>query len=107
MTKKFREKKDHVIAPGYQKNILPKCETFERDAFDQMLSQDGCTSVRIYFGMGTDDKIHAIIVGVDKDGHDMVRTSTTSMAMDSTNDIIIENGARCPDDCPPDTGLNI
>lgn len=107
MTKKFREDKEKVMAPEFKnKHLLPKCETFERAAFDQLLAQEGCAAIRIYYGMDQEHKVHAIIVGVDASNNDMVRTSTSTMVMDSTDDIILENGDRCPDVCPTDSPLN-
>jgi len=108
MTKKFREKRDHILAPEFKnKDILPKCETFDRAAFDRVLAQDGCTSIRIYYGMDAEDKVHAIIVGVDAQNRDMLKSSAANVVMDGVDDEIIENGDRCPTVCsPPPSELN-
>jgi hypothetical protein len=55
--------------------------------------------------------IHAIIVGVDKDGRNIVPiTSTDESNSDSGEEDdftgFIETGVRCPPTCPPDEEEN-
>jgi len=106
MTKKFREDKDKIVKDEYKgKNLLCICESFDRAAFDQLLQREDCKGIRIYYGMKQDDhQVHAIIVGFDAEGKDILPTA--NIAMDSTNPIIVENGGKCPDDCPPPSDLN-
>lgn len=106
MTRKYREMKEKIVAPGFDKDILANCETFDRSAFDTLLMQEGCKGIRLYYGMDGDNNVHAIFVGVDADNKDMLRRSTASLAMDMTDDEVMDNGARCPQDCPPASELN-
>lgn len=100
MTSSYRKGKDAILLSGYQgKNLLPICETFGRAAFDTLLGQTDCTSIRIYFGMDTDLKIHSIIVGVNSNNEDMIPSESNDLQ-------IMEVGIRCPDDCPPKSDLN-
>lgn len=78
----------------YQADIpagMVNSETFHKEAVSALLSQPGCVSLRVYYGKQTDDTIHAILVGVDEQGADMIQTF----------DLILEEGARCPPFCPP------
>jgi hypothetical protein len=98
MTKDFRTDKENILDSAYQnKDILPICETFNRDAFDDVLAQQDCVGIRIYLGMDKSSKIHAIIVGVDSDNKDILVTD---------DEKIIDAGQRCPNYCPPDSPLN-
>ncbi|MBW0161915.1 MAG: hypothetical protein HYI21_03690 [Sediminibacterium sp. Gen4] len=65
-------------------------EMFCKDSVLALLSQPGCASLRIYYGKQENGTIHAILVGVDENGADMVQTS----------DLILEEGVRCPPFCP-------
>lgn len=65
-------------------------ETFNKESVSALLSQPGCASLRIYYGKQKDGTIHAILVGVDEHGADMVQPSN----------LILEEGARCPPICP-------
>ncbi|HWI91801.1 MAG TPA: hypothetical protein VNT20_11040 [Flavisolibacter sp.] len=106
MTKKFKEDKDKVVKDEYKgKNLLPVCESFDRAAFDKLLQREDCKGVRIYYGMkGDDQRLHAIIVGFDAEGKDILPVD--GIVMDGTDPIIIENGQTCPNYCPPPSDLN-
>jgi hypothetical protein len=106
MTALYRREMSKI--PGYpfmDENILPICETFDRAAFDALLNQEGCTSVRIYYGMSDDLKIHAIVVGVNSDNEDILPV-TGIAEVSNTDEVIIEEAFRCPDYCPPKSPLN-
>jgi hypothetical protein len=105
MTKKFRDDKDKIMKDEYKgKHLLPNCESFDRAAFDALLQREDCRGVRIYYGMKQDDdRIHAIIVGFDEEGRDILPVE--GVAMDNTQPPIIEEGLPCPNYCPPDSGL--
>lgn len=100
MTTLHRAQRENILDTSFKsQNILPKCETFDRDVFDTVLAQTGCEAVRIYYGMDEDKKVHAIIVGVNGDGEDMFSSKSDSNA-------IFEEATRCPNDCPPSSDLN-
>jgi hypothetical protein len=106
MTRTFRANREAILEPSYQGlNLLPICETFDRDAFDQLLLQEGCDGVRIYYGMDDGMQVHAVIVGVDAAGADMV-SGGAGVSLVAEGDVIIENGGRCPDICPGGSPLN-
>ncbi|MEI9912222.1 MAG: hypothetical protein WDO71_22770 [Bacteroidota bacterium] len=104
MTELFRNQRENILKTAFQgNNLLPICETFDRDAFDILLAKTGCVSLRIYYGMSEDFKIHAIIVAADEEGADMLPTGNN---LNEEDDDIFENGNRCPDLCPPTSPLN-
>jgi polyphosphate kinase 2 (PPK2 family) len=106
MTKRFREQKDAIMRDEHKgKHLIPHCESFDREAFDKLLQNENCKGVRIYYGMKEgNDRVHAIIVGFDAEGKDILPGG--SVAMDATDPKIIEDGKTCPDYCPPPSGLN-
>lgn len=73
---------------------MPVSETFELASINALLSQPGCTALRIYYGKKVDGNIHAILVGVDANGEDI------------TGGVLLEEGYRCPPYCPPPSVLN-
>ncbi len=105
MTTLYRQEKEAILEPAFRgKNILCRSETFQRDVFDEVLAQAGCTGLRIYYGMDRDLKIHAIIVGVNEKNEDMLPAGVS--LTDGEGSGIIEDGARCPEECPPSSPLN-
>jgi len=100
MTTLYRQDRETILGNSYKnQNILPKCETFDRDVIDDLLAQSGCTGLRIYYGMDSNNKVHAIIVGVNSSDEDIIFPNTD-------NSLIAENAQRCPEDCPPSSDLN-
>lgn len=105
MIKRFKEQKDAVMKEEHKgKHLIPHCESFDRAAFDILLQQENCKGVRIYYGMKENEhQIHAIIVGFDSEGRDLLPVE--NIAMDSRDPIIIDQGQTCPTNCP-DSGLS-
>ena len=98
MTTLYRQYKEIILATNYKNlNILPKCETFDRGDLDDVLKQDDCVAIRIYYSMGSDYKVHAMIVGVDSNDADILPAGSEK---------IMENARRCPTNCPPASSLN-
>jgi len=104
MTSLYRTEKENILKPEYQnQGILPLSEAFDRSPFDIVLGKRGCMGLRIYYGMSEDLRIHAIIVGTDESGNDMLSAGQREPEED---DDIIEKGSRCPDICPSGSPLN-
>jgi hypothetical protein len=82
---------------------FPICETFSVDAINRLLSVTGCASFRIYYGMKADNQVDAILVAVNEAGEDIL----PDLGSSGTDDpVILEDGFRCPTDCPPESPLN-
>ncbi|MGD1043779.1 MAG: hypothetical protein ABR936_00475 [Bacteroidota bacterium] len=47
---------------------------FGKDVVEKTMKQPGCVSVRMYYGKNANGKAGFVIVGVDKNGRDMVPT---------------------------------
>lgn len=104
MTEKFSENRETVFGPEFKgRDILPFSETFNRQAIDQLLSAADCAGMRICYGMDEDLKIHAILVAVNAANEDLLPSETTLVKDDGK--VIIEEGQRCPDLCPPSSPL--
>jgi hypothetical protein len=107
MTTLYRAEKENILATAYRdQNILPLSETFDRAAIDAILIEDGCTAVRIYYGMSEDLLVHAILVGVNEDNEDILPPSGNLLSNETDDEVIVEQGIRCPPDCAPSSPLN-
>jgi len=85
---------------------FPVCETFEKDAINSLLAVQDCAFLRIYYGMKEDGLVDAILVAANAAGEDLLPGQAPAAAATSGDPIILEDGYRCPDDCPPDSSLN-
>jgi hypothetical protein len=83
----------------------PVCETFEKAAVAKLLATEGCASLRIYYGMKENKNVDAILVAVNAIGEDILPLATNVVAA-TDEPVILEDGLRCPDDCPPKSPLN-
>lgn len=73
MTKLYRNQKDAIFSTKYSgQNILPLCETFDSETVAAILAQPSCTAFRIYYGMDDKLQVHAILVGVNAKGQDIL-----------------------------------
>ena len=82
---------------------FPISETFGVDAINRLLATTGCASLRIYYGMKTDNQVDAILVAVNAAGEDLLPNLTSSGDEDP---VILEDALRCPTDCPSESPLN-
>lgn len=94
----------------HEKDVLPRCETFARSAIEALLKTKDCQSVRIYYGMKEDHTIHAILVGVNSKNEDILPVGTVYQERSAGVETpppppILDEGIRCPDDCPPPSPL--
>jgi hypothetical protein len=106
MTSTYRKEKDNILALEFQGlNILPICETFDRASFEVLLAETDCTYIRVYFGMDKNLQIRVIAVGADSKNADILPVAGQAKALDGGGNIV-EDGIRCPDICPPPSGLN-
>jgi hypothetical protein len=104
MTTTYRDNRENILSPVYQgKDILPLSETFNRAAFDTLLATPGCQGLRIYYGMDQNLQLHAIVVAVDANNRDLLPSLATT---GSGDDVIVEEGQRCPPICPDPSPLN-
>ena len=105
MTTRYRNEMEAVLAPAYKgKDILPICETFDRSSFDALLAEQGAMFIRIYLGMGADSKIRVIAVAASEKGDDILPAAGKALADDGAS--IVEDGIRCPTNCPAASPLN-
>ena len=107
LTSHYEKNKDSILKKRFHgKTILPTCETFDRSAFDQLLSQDGCVGIRIYYGMDKESNVKLVVVGVDEKDQDMVGSNSKmekikSVEITDEPVLALSDGLRCPPYCPP------
>jgi hypothetical protein len=97
MTTRYRNEKDKIVKPEYT-NLLPICETFDKAAFEELVKEDGCLSVRCYLAMGPDMIVRMVFVGVDDRDNDILPPTAGAA--------IMEVGTHCPPVCPVAGPLN-
>src|SRR2546423_13093659 len=98
LTSQYRSYKETILATAYRnQNVLPVCETFDRDTLDRLLAQTDCQKIRIYLSMDTNYKVKIVVVGVDSNDEDILTKNS---------EVIGEDGYRCPTQCPPPSPLN-
>ncbi len=84
LTRKYRDGGDHRKGDS---------TAFNQPQVIELLTQPGCVGMRIYRGMTADGESATVLVGVDKDGNDMV------------NGVLLEIGMPCPPWCTDDNSL--
>jgi hypothetical protein len=105
LTAALRSNRNSILQSQFQdQDIVPLSETFNRADIDLLLAQDGCEAIRIYYGMDTEMKLHAVLVGVNEDNKDILPSQQINPSVEE--DIILEEGQRCPIICPPESPLN-
>ena len=103
LTTRFRSNRNTVLQTQYQSDdILPLSETFNKNDIELLMAQDECAAIRIYYGMDTDLKLHAVLVAVNEDNEDILPSAISN----NGEDIIVEEGQRCPIFCPSQSPLN-
>lgn len=87
------------------------CETYENVAIQELLAVPGCAYLRIYLGRKADDSIVTVLTAVNEKNEDIlpletagVRAEDTQVATDGP--VLLEDGYRCPESCPPKSKLN-
>ena len=58
-------------------------EMFDNSSIQRILDQVGCSSLRIYYGLKTDNSQCLILVGVDTDGNDLYEGYLTENGLGS------------------------
>jgi hypothetical protein len=103
MTTLYREQMDTILADDFKgQDILVRSETFSSVQVEKLLAKPGCIELRIYYGMSQDLKIHALLVGVNESGEDIL----SNAPLNSDDESVVEEARRCPPICPPESPLN-
>jgi hypothetical protein len=106
MTALYRREMNTILAEQFRdQGILAVSETFDRAAFDTLLSEAGCAAVRIYYGMSADLKVHAVVVGVNSNNEDILPSSANALT-DDDGPVILEESQRDPMFDTPPSPLN-
>lgn len=84
---------------------MARCETFDRQAIDRLLSIVGCVKIRIYYGT-KEGEVHAILVAADAANHDLLPSAQSGTSVGDDDPVIINDTYRCPPHCPDDSPLN-
>lgn len=104
LTSHFRNNRELILSLQYKgQEILPLSETFNRTAIDLLLAQQGAAGLRIYYGMDSENKVHAVLVAVNSDNEDILLNGES---VKGEEPMIMQEGQRCPAICPPSSVLN-
>lgn len=105
LTDRYRSNRNSILQTTYQgSDLLPLSETFNVQDINLLSSQEGCEAIRIYYGMTDNLQVHAVLVAVDENNADILPGASASL--NEAENIILEEGQRCPSICPPDSPLN-
>lgn len=105
LTDRYRSNRNSILQTSYQSSdLLPLSETFNVQDINLLTSQEGCEAIRIYYGMTENLQVHAILVAVDEENADILPDPPESL--NAEDNIILEEGQRCPSICPPESPLN-
>lgn len=79
-------------------------ETFPAEVISRILAQRGCCRFRIYNGLGEDNRLRFVMVGVNEYGFDYLKCKSNRDNNDSCKNIndlplIVEMGSPCPEAC--------
>lgn len=103
MTTRYRKEKTAILKPEYSPDILARAETFSRAAFEELLAQPGCESIRAYYGMDEKKNVKLLFVAVNAENEDILPASgKEAEAGGSIQDV----GQRCPPICGKQSPLN-
>lgn len=94
MTSIYRERRAELAEQLSEQMVLPLSETFNREAFEQLLAQPGCVGIRMYLGMDDEAQLRTLYVAVNDNEEDIL-----PLEADETAGVIIETGKTCPPDC--------
>ena len=91
----YKDQRSVILRDEFDISILTLSETFQKEDFESLLNQTGCTNIRAYIGMDDRNNLRFIFIGVNSKNQDILE-----------NNIIIERGMRCPNNCPPASDIN-
>jgi hypothetical protein len=83
LTKEYRSRNSSSI----------KAHFFGKEVLSQLLDQEGCMGIRMYYGQDEDGNSELVLVGADASENDML-------------DLIIDNSVPCPNYCSSPNALN-
>jgi hypothetical protein len=104
MKKLYAANSQTILQPQFQnKEILVTSETFNLDLAVAITDVTGAAGFRIYYGMSTDLKVHAMLIAVDKDGNDILPPAMNAnlgvQTLTAGGGVAGEEGQRCPPGC--------
>ncbi len=85
---------------------FPICETFAKDSVIRMLSHENAANLRVYLGEKEDGNVVAVLCAADENGEDILPLQLLGQTEDENDGLILEDGTRCPELCPPPSPLN-
>lgn len=70
-----------------------KARFFGKDIINQILDQEGCMGIRVYFGQDEDGNRQLVLAGADSDENDLL-------------DLVADTSIPCPNYCSSNNALN-
>lgn len=105
------------LTRNYRESIPAADKTgfFHKQAIVDLLRQPGVVGMRYYHGLDDKGCYHLVLVGVDREGRDVVEsrggkvtriTQSVGAMVVSSGAVILDNHYPCPPWCPPSSPLN-
>ena len=66
---------------------------FGKDILNEILDQEGCVGIRMYYGINSDEERELVLVGVDANENDMT-------------ELVVDLSCPCPNRCGTENKLN-
>ena len=84
---------------------VTKAHFFGKEKILEVLNQEECVGIRIYYGINEDDKREVIVVGAKSDQNNIL-PSDEDITDSNNGGVLLDNSTWCPPICPdPDDGL--
>ena len=99
---KYQSHRTEIVDGKYKgQDILPKAESFNATALNNVLNQKGCVGIRFYYGMDDNNLVVLVATGVDQEGNDL------DLAIGQVSDpTLLQTAQRCPINCPAPSQIN-
>lgn len=101
----YGQNSELILDPAFRnQNILVTSETFNPDIITAITNVTGYAGFRIYYGMSTDMKVHAMLVATDINGNDILPNDPTAKFAAAKpagggGGVVGEDAQRCPPSC--------
>jgi hypothetical protein len=99
-TRNYRKEHPQLEADGKKAKVL-YATYFDNEFLMKFMAQEGCVGLRFYQGTDGQKDRHIIVVGVDENGHDILKQKDEKGVETGEDGLVGNWGHTCPDQCSP------